>query len=169
MELVKNEVEVVAEKVLAKICDKIKNQIGDEFYREYSNYLYEHYVNHKEKIDEKLIQEIEDRFVIDPKLYKFLGLRKRLYEENKTEIDKAVTKDVIEEGIKNILGIYTSSDFYFNWKWKDGIIRVILANWDKFRDDERIKAGFGNALEQKQAKIEELEKQIREIKLALEK
>lgn len=163
------DVEIVAEKVLAKIRDKIKDQIADEFYAEYRVCLEEHYTNHKDKIDERLITEISNQFAKDPKSYKYLEIRKRLYAENKTEIDKLITEDVIKEGMQDALGIYTCGAFHMDWRWKDGIVGLILRNWDNFEDDERIKAAFGNHLEQKQSRIDELENRILEIASALDR
>ncbi len=163
MVFTEEQAETQAGKVLDKIRDKIKSQIGDAFYQEYSAYLYEHYMNHKDKIINELIVEITDQFVNEPTNYKYVALRKRLYQENKEVIDATLTKDVIEEGIKNILFGFVNNSFPFDWKWKDGIVKFIVDNWDNFKDDDRIKQAFGLVIDRLKSRIDYLEKQLKEI------
>ena len=157
------EVSLVAGKVLDKVKDGIKKDIADEFYTEFSNFLYEHYQNFKDKIEKELISEIADEFIADSTSYKYKVLRERIYEEHKIEIEKVLTSDVIEEGMSNILLSRTSNTFFFNWQWKDGIVKLVLSNWNKFRDDERIAMAFGCELERKESRIKALEEQIEEM------
>lgn len=164
MELITEEqTAIIAGKVLAKITDKIKSDIGDAFYQEYSNYLYEHYLNNKDKIDEGLIAEITDKFIKDPAMYKYRELRDKIYHENKTGIDKKITEEVITKGVENVILAHTSDNYFFNWKWKDGIVATILSNWDRFKDDERIKEAFVKKINNLIERINYLENQLKEI------
>lgn len=163
MKLNEKEIEEVAGKILSSVRDKIVKQIANEFYDHYREFLYEHYQNYKSKIESELIKEFSDEFIKEPERYKYFELRKKLYEENKDTIDKALIKDVIEEGVGNTLRINTDSNFYFNYQWKEAVCRAILNNWDKFKDDERVKIFFGNALENRQVRIKELEDEIKKL------
>lgn len=169
MELNEKEISEVAERVLASVRDGIKDQIADAFYLELSNYLHEHYENHKERIQTELIREIQDEFIKNPTLYKYRGLRSKLYEENKIEITNAITEDVIDEGISNTFGMCPYRMFSYDWRRKDGIVKAILANWRKLKEDSDIRSLFVDELNKRQSKIEDLEKKILELQEVLEK
>ena len=162
------EVEDIGEKVLSEIREKIKEQIADSMYTHLESYLYEHYENHKDKVERELIKAITEEYVKEPSLYKYSALRKKLWEENKEEIIETLTDEAIKGNMENILERYTNKDYHFNWQWKDGIVKVVLENWDKFKDDERIKDGFGRELELKNDRIKSLEGQLEELKQVLE-
>jgi len=157
-------VEILAEKVLSKVRDGIKEQIGDALYKELSNYLDEHFQNARARDEEKLIAEIAEKYIKDPKSYKFAELRKKIFQENKDVIVKTLTDEAIKDSVENVIMEYTHRDYHFNWQWKDGIVKVILKNWNQFKDDERIKEAFGRELDNRQSYIENLEKRLEEIK-----
>jgi len=162
--ITEKQVEDIAERILAKTRDKIKDQIGDGFYNELRNYCYEHYTNHKDRVEAELIDEITEKFVKEPDLYKFGNLRKKIWYENKDEIVKTLTDEAIKDSVENVIQDYTHRDYHFNWQWKDGIVEIILKNWDKFKDDERIKEAFGRELNKQQSLIDSLKHQLQEIK-----
>ena len=154
----------IAEKILAETRDKIKEQVGDKFYDELGGLLYEHYTNHKERVEEELIKEITEQFVKEPNLYKFKDLRRKIWNENKDEIVKTLTDEAIKDSVENVIQQYTHRDYHFDWQWKDNIVKIILENWDKFKDDERIKQAFGRELDNRQSYVESLERQLEEIR-----
>lgn len=157
------EAEDVAEKVLASVRDKIKEQIGDSIYTHLSGFLYEHYTNHKEKIREELIREITEEFVNNPSSYVFSNLRKKLWQENKVGLTATLTDEAIKNSVEKIIHQYTHKEYPFSWQWKDAIVKIILENWDSFKDDGRINAAFGRELDRRQNYITHLEQKLREI------
>ena len=158
------QVEELGEKVLADVRDNVKEQIGDAIYSHLSCFLYEHYTNMRDKIKGELIQEITEKYVKNPKDYDYKDLRRKLWEENKNEIVKTLTDEVIKDSVENVIMEHTHRDYHFNWQWKDHIVRIILKNWDKFKDDERIKEAFGRELDNRQSYINSLKQQLEEIK-----
>lgn len=162
------QVKELGEKVLADVRDKVKEQIGDAIYLHLGSFLYEHYTNMRDKIKGELIKEITEQYVKNPKDYVYKDLRRKIWEENKSEIVKTLTDEAIKDGVENVIMEYTHRDYYFNWQWKDNIVRIILKNWDKFKDDERIKAQFGRELENRQSYINSLEQQLEEVKNIIE-
>tara|TARA_R110002153_G_scaffold269969_1_gene435974 strand:+ start:713 stop:889 length:177 start_codon:yes stop_codon:yes gene_type:complete len=54
----KKEIEARADIFMKIISDKIKTEIADTFYDEYSDYLDEHYDNYKQKIMRRAIEEL---------------------------------------------------------------------------------------------------------------
>lgn len=158
------EVEQIGEKILASVRDKIKEQIGDALYSELKSYLYEHYSNNKERIKNELIGEIAEQYVKNPTDYAYKNLRRKIWEENKDEIVKSLTDEAIKDSVENVIMEYTHRNYHFNWQWKDHIVRIILQNWDKFKDDERIKEAFGRELDNRQSYIDSLKQQLEEIR-----
>ena len=158
------EVEQIGEKILASVRDKIKEQIGDALYSELRGYLYEHYSNHKDRIQEELIKEITEQYVKDSSSYRFKDLRRKIWDENKAEIVKSLTDEAVKDSVTNVIMEYTHRDYHFSWQWKDNIVRIILENWDKFKDDDRIKEAFGRELDNRQSYIDSLKQQLEEIK-----
>jgi len=63
----------VSGKILKATIEKTKDELGNAFYSEMQNYLYEIYDNISNDIREKLIKEITEEFITDPVNYKFLG------------------------------------------------------------------------------------------------
>lgn len=153
----------VAEKILSATRDKIKEQIANKLYEETEGWLHETYSNYKDKVVKELIGEITEQYVSNPSDYKFNGLRRKIWEENKDEIMKSLTDEAITEGMENVLQQYTHRDYLFNWKWKDGIVNVILSNWDKFKDDERVAQQFGREIDRLKSNIQSLQNKISEI------
>lgn len=158
------QVEDLSENVLASVRDKVKEQIGDAIYSHLGSFLYEHYSNNKDKIEGEIISEITEQYVKNPTQYKYNNLRKKIWDENKDEIVKVLSDEAIKDSVENVMMEYTHRDYHFSWKWKDAIVKVILKNWDKFKDDERIKQAFGRELENRQSHINSLEQQLREIR-----
>ena len=72
----------VAEKILAATKDKFFEQLNQSFYKETSDYLYEHYNNFQSGLKNDLIKEITEQFVSDPSNYQFRELRNKLFKEN---------------------------------------------------------------------------------------
>jgi hypothetical protein len=153
----------VAKKILSKTCKKLIDEINSVFYSETESYLYEIYTNLKSKIETELIDDVTERFIKDPMHYKYYELRKKIFNENKEEILKPLTDDAIIQTMENILLQYTHRENYFNWQWKDGIVKLILENWDKFKDDERINENFGRKLKQLQDQNMKLTNQLNEL------
>jgi len=158
------QVEELGEKVLADVREKVKEQIGDAVYSHLGSFLYEHYTNMRDKIKEELIKEITEQYVKNPKDYNYKDLRRKIWEENKDEIVKTLTNEAIKDSVENVIMEYTHRDYHFSWQWKDHIVKIILQNWDKFKDDERIKEAFGRELDNRQSYINSLEQQLQEIK-----
>lgn len=158
------QIEELSEKVLVSVRDKVKEQIGDALYSELRGFIYEHYTNNKNRIKEELIREITEQYVKDPNSYQYKDLRRKIWEENKSEIVKTLTDEAIKDSVENVIMEYTHRDYHFSWQWKDHIVRIILQNWDKFKDDKRIKEAFGRELDNRQSYINSLRQQIEEIK-----
>jgi len=158
---------VISEKVLASTRDKIKEQIANKVYEEVEGFLYEMYQNNKSKIHGELIAEISEQYISDPTNYKFKSLRDKIWAENKPEIVASLTNGAITEAMENILYEYTHRDYMFSWKWKDGIVKLVLSNWDKFKDDERITQGFGREIENLKSQISSLQNKLNEASSAL--
>ncbi len=156
-------VEELAGKILDGLSTKIKTDIGNSFYDHYEQYLYEHYENAKDKIEKNLIENIADQFIENPKDYKYESLRRKIWDENKKELTNVLTYEAIQDSVENVILRYTYRDYHFSWKWKDGIAEFVLKNWDKFKDDQRIKDAFGRELDRKNNYIECLKEKLLEL------
>lgn len=137
------ESEKMAQAMSEKFRDEIKENIANEFYDRMQIYLYEHYMNLKSRIEADLIRELSDRFIKNPSDYKFKELRDKLWTEHRNEISSAITEEQIGGYLDGILSSNISKEMPFAWKWKDGIAKYILTNWDQFKDDQRISLAFG--------------------------
>lgn len=155
-----NVVDQISQKVLDAIKEKIKDQIIDKTYDSLSDYLYEHYENNKDRIKNELVREISDDYTSNPDNYKYRELRAKIFNEHQDEIMKSLTDQAITTSMERILCDYTSQNYVFHWKWKDGIIALILKNWDLFKDDERIKSGFTREIDRLKYRILCLEEQL---------
>ena len=157
------EISKLADTFAKKTTDKLKDDLLGDIYNNVSQYLYEHYDNFKNKIEAELIKSICEEYVKTPAEYKFADLRKKIFNENKEELTKILTDEAIEKSVEDVIEKYTHRDYHFNWRWKDAIVRIILENWDKFKDDERIQMQFGRELDNRNYQIEQLKRQLEEI------
>jgi len=142
------QVNEVSEKILKSSIEKINNDLNSRFYDEMKSFLYEHYQNVSDSIHKELIKEITEEFIKDPLLYKFAGLRQKLFNENKDLLIKTLTDEAIEKNVEDVIWQHTNQNYQFDWKWKNAIIRIILENWNKLKDDERINNGLLREIEQ---------------------
>jgi hypothetical protein len=157
------EVEIVSEKILTATKDKIKEQISEAFYKETSDYLYQHYDNFKDGLKSSLIKEITEQYVNEPANYQFRELRNKLFAENKEEILKSLTDHAIFETVESILLEYTHKKQMFSWKWNESIAKIILNNWETFKDDERIQMTFGREIDNLKRQIRFLQEKINDV------
>ena len=151
------QVDEVSDKILKSTIEKIKSELSDKFYNEMSSFIYEHYSNASDTIHENLIKEITEEFVTEPKNYKFLKLRQKLFNENKDLLIGILTDEAIEKTIETVIWQHTDKSYYFNWKWTDAIVRIIGENWHKFKDDERVNNGLLRQIDQLKQQISHLQ------------
>lgn len=159
----KEDVDKVALAVVNEVKEKAQELILDSVYNQLSGYLYEHYVNNKNKIENELICSITEEYVKNPKEYKYKDLRAKMFLENKEEIIKVLTDEAIYQSVENVIEQYTHRNYHFEWRWKDGIARFILENFDKFKDDERVNDWIGRRIKMQDDRIKYLEEQLSEI------
>jgi len=157
------QVNEVSDKVLKSTIEKVKSELSDQFYIQMSSFIYEHYDNASDTIHKKLINEITEEFVNDPKDYRFLKLRQKLFNENKDLLIGILTEEAIEKSVENVIWQHTDKNYYFNWKWKDAIVRIIGENWHKFKDDERVNNGLLRQIEQLDARIGYLQGKLNDV------
>ena len=162
------EVEKLSQGVLDSVKDKIKDQIADEVYSKIGGYLYEHYTDNKDKIENELIRSITEEYVKKPSDYKYSGLREKMFLENKEELTKTLTDEAIYKSVEDVIEQYTHRNYHFEWRWKDGIARFILENFSKFKDDERVNEWIGRDIERKDNRIKWLEEKLREVSSILD-
>lgn len=162
------QVEELAEKVIGKIKETIKEDIADKLYSEMSSYLYEHYTNADDKIKQDLITKITEEFVKNPSEYKFKKLREKLFQENKEELVSLLNDEQIFESVNKIIWDYTHKEHGFKWKWEEAIAKFIIKNIDDFKNNERIQNMFGSENERLNSYIKSLKQQIEEIKNVVE-
>ena len=158
------QVDEVSNKILKSTIEKIKSELSDKFYNEMNSFIYEHYSNASDEIHEKLIKEITDEFISDPKNYKFLKLRQKLFNENKELLTAIITDEAIEKSVENVIWQHTDKSYHFNWKWTDAIVRIIGENWHKFKDDERVNNGLLRQIEQLKSQISSLQEQLNDVR-----
>jgi putative ubiquitin-RnfH superfamily antitoxin RatB of RatAB toxin-antitoxin module len=157
------QVDEVSNKILKSTIEKIKSELSDKFYNEINSFIYEHYINASDEIHEKLIKEITDEFISDPKNYKFLKLRQKLFNENKELLTKIITDEAIEKSVENVIWQHTDKSYHFNWKWADAIVRIIGENWHKLKDDERVNDGLLHQIEQLKSQISHLQEKLNDV------
>lgn len=157
------QVDEVSDKILKSTIEKIKSELSDKFYNEMSSFIYEHYSNAYDEIHEKLIKEITDEFISDPKNYKFLKLRKKLFNENKDLLTTIITDEAIEKSVENVIWQHTDKSYHFNWKWTDAIVRIISDNWYKFKDDERVNNVLLRQIDQLKSQISHLQEKLNDV------
>jgi len=156
------QVQELSKRVIDHVDKKLKDEVLYSLYNELDSYLWQHYENHKEKVEATLIDEITDRFKSDPDSYKYKDLRKRLWEENKEALTKKLTDEAIQECVENVILDYTHREYHFNHMWLDGIAKVIFNNWDRFKEDARIQAYFGRKMDQKDYQYKKLSEELEE-------
>ena len=154
------QVDEVSNKILKSTIEKIKSELSDKFYNEMNSFIYEHYDNASSAIHENLIKKITDEFIADPKNYKFLQLRQKLFNENKELLTSIITDEAIEKSVENVIWQHIDKSYYFNWKWTDAIVRIIGENWHKFKDDERINNDLLHQIEQLKSQINNLQEKL---------
>lgn len=157
------QVDEVSDKILKSTIEKIKSELSDKFYNEMSSFIYEHYSNASDTIHKYIVKEITEEFVTDPKNYKFLKLRKKLFNENKDLIIGILTDEAIEKTVENVIWQRTDKSYHFNWKWTDAIVRIIGENWHKFKDDERVNNGLLRKIEQLKSQISHLQEKLNDV------
>ena len=99
------QVEEVSEKILKSTIKKVKSELTNNFYNEMNDFIYQHYNNASDKIHERLIEEITDEFIAEPKDYKFLKLRQKLFNENKEVLTTILISELL-------IDFYKSLDFW---------------------------------------------------------
>lgn len=154
------QVEEVSDKILKSTIEKIKSELADKFYNEMSSFIYEHYSNASDTIHEKIVSEITEEFVTDPKNYKFKKLRQKLFNENKDLLIGILTDEAIEKTVENVIWQHTDKGYHFSWKWTDAIVRIICENWHKFKNDERVNNELLRQIYQLKSQIDQLKSQI---------
>jgi len=154
----------LAKKYLDSVKEKFEETVVNDTYDRLSEYLYEHYTNFQDKIEEKLIDSICEEFVKDPMNYKFLKLRNKLFNENKTILTEDLTDEAIFKSVEDVIWEYTNRDYTFDWKWKEAIVQIIFENWDKFKNDEKIKSVFINKIEKLNNQVKHLREKLQRIK-----
>jgi len=154
------QVEEVSDKILKSTIGKIKTELSDNFYNEMSSFINDYYNNISDTIHENIIKEITEEFVTDPKEYKFLKLRQKLFNENKELLIGILTDEAIEKIVETVIWQHTDKNYYFNWKWTDAIVRIIGENWHKFKDDEKINNGLLHQIEQLKSQISHLQSKL---------
>jgi hypothetical protein len=157
------QVDEVSDKILKSTIEKIKTELSDQFYNEMSNYIYEHYSNASDAIHKNIVKEITEEFVTEPKKYKFLKLRQKLFNENKDMLISVLTEEAIKKSIETAIWEHTDKSYHFNWKWIDAIVRIIGENWHKFKDDERINNGLLRQIEQLKLQISHLQEKLNDV------
>ena len=157
------EIEKLAENFAKKTTDKLKSDLLDDFYQNIQDYLHEHYNNFKDKVEGDLISSICGTYKKDPKDYKFASLRQKMFNENKEELTKILNDEAIEKSVEDVIKQYTSRDYHFNWKWEDGIARIILKHIDKFSSNKRTQQTFKRENDRLKDKIKNLEAKIEDI------
>jgi len=157
------QVDEVSDKILKSTIEKIKSELSDKFYNEMGNFIYEHYSNATDTIHEKLIKEITEEFVNEPKNYKFLKLRQKLFNENKELLVNTLTDEAIEKTVETVIWQHTDKSYHFNWKWTDAIVRIVGENWHKFKDDERVNNGLLRQIEQLKSQIIHLQEKLNNV------
>lgn len=157
------EVSRLANEIAKESSEKLKDILLDKFYEDISSYLYQHYQNNKQNVEGELIQSICEEYVKNPKDYKFANLREKMFLENKEEMIKTLTDEAIYKSVEDVIQKYTSRNYRFEWKWKDGIARFILENFSQFKDDERVNDWIGHRIKMKNDRINWLEEKLREV------
>jgi hypothetical protein len=151
------QLKALTEAAVANFMPALKKTMEDaacEFEISVRDNAWQSYQYHKDKIDNTLIEEIVGRFKGDPTSFKFNGLREKLFEENKEKLIPILTQDAVSRALDIVLNRYTHLDHYFSWRWKDEILRYVLENWDKLKDDKRINDGI---LRDKQKDLDTIE------------
>lgn len=157
------QVDEVSDKILKSTIEKIKSELSDNFYNEMSSFIYEHYSNASDTIHENIVKEITEEFVTEPKKYKFLKLRQKLFNENKDLLIGILTDEAIEKTVETVIWQHTDKNYHFNWKWTDAIIRIIGENWHKFKDDERVNNGLLRQIDQLKSQISHLQERLNDV------
>jgi len=161
------EVTEVSEKILSKTIDKIKDEIGNKFYSEMNSFLLEHYDNVSSDIHKKLIKEISDEFIKDPENYKFLSLRRKMFDENKDTLTSILTDEFIKDRMEDVFWQRFNNDNIFKFKWVDGIVKLITENYNEIIKDDNINCKLLNEIKNLKEKNIYLQNRINELDFIL--
>jgi len=157
------QVNEVSTKILKASIAKITDELQGKFNQELEIFIYEHYLNSKSQIEGNLIAEIVEEFIKNPMQFKFVKLREKLFLENKEFLITTLTDESIMINVENVIKNYTHKDHYFNWQWKDGIIRIIGENWHRFKDDERVNNGLLRQIENLKSQVNNLQQKLNDV------
>lgn len=156
--------EQVAGKILEVTKGKIADLITESYYREMKNWLYEHYDNFKSEIEAKLIKEIAESYIKNPKDYKYKDLRVKLFQENQDLVVSTITDEVIKSNVENLFDGYLNGEYYLKRQWLEKVCGFIISNWTQFKDIPEMESVYSNKVRQLEeqnaylrAKIERLE------------
>lgn len=158
------QVNEVADKILKSSIEKVKDELSTKFYDEISSFLDEHYSNKKDEIEKKLIEQITEKYISEPTLFKYTELRRVMFLENKEMLTKTLTDEAIANSVEDVILQYTHRDYHFSWRWKDEIVRIILSNWHLFKDDERVNNGLLRQIENLKSQVANLRQELNEAK-----
>jgi len=150
----------LGDKILKELAVRIKKEIGDKFYNEYEQYLYEIYDNATDEIKNRLIRKMADKFIENPNEYKYEDLRKKLWEENKEKLTKTLTDEAIQKNLETIILEFTNKKHHFDWHWLDGIVNVIMNNWDRFKNNKRIEYNIQREITRLKDQVKYLKKEL---------
>ncbi len=158
-----DQVKELAQKTLDKVSQKVREEFVDSFYDQVSMFLEDHYQNARERIDDRLIEQIAERFRKDPSGHKFRDLRLKMFEENQESVTALLTDEVLERGVERVILEHTNKEYWFEWKWKDQIAQFIANNWELFENDKRIGESFVRRFGQQEGQIKYLKERLGEL------
>lgn len=161
------EVIEVSEKILSKTIDRIKNEIEGKFYNEMKDFLYQHYDNISDDVHKKLIQEISDEFISDPNNYKFVSLRRKMFDENKDLMIDILTDEFIKNKMEDVFWQRFNNDNFFKFKWVEGIVKLISENYNEIIKDESINSALLKEIKNLKEKNIYLQNKINEYDMIL--
>ena len=150
-------------KILKASITKITDELQGKFSDEMESWIYEHYLNSKSKIESELIRDITEEFIQNPMQYKFAKLREKLFLENKDLLTKTLTDEAIMLSVENVIENYTHRNYQFEWCWKDAIVKIIVENWHKFKDDERVNNGLLRQIENLKSQVNSLQQKLNDV------
>lgn len=162
------EAEQTANKILNKTFEKAITQLQDDFFTNTQSYLYEIMENNKENImEEALNLIIGKQWAKYRDKYNMKELRARIYKENKEDINKDITEQVVQNEIKRYFNLFLSDGEKTDWRYKDlenKIIDWIYNNYNQIKIKDKIPEKFIKENERLKKEVERLNLILEEIK-----
>ncbi len=137
--LSESQVAEIAQRVLGKTIEQVKEALDNDFTKEMHSWLFELHMNAESDVLNGLVKKVADGFADNPKDYKYKELRDKIYHENKEAIHEAILESDVDRMIAWRLIHCVKNEGVWRNRFHGAVVRFILENQAEFVESEKIK------------------------------